>query len=298
MYLAILNQKVYPGAGDVDDCWAVATIWAYRASTGATSLPTMTAFRAAAGNPDRPGPTGGNITDIMRAVGRLWPSLPVEEYEHPSWDAFATKVKAGGIASLAVLSSLLPKTMRYGFMGAHQIGVFYENGFLIANPLAPQGSDPQPIKETILRDAALAVANGWVLAAIFPRGDDVFPDRIKYQWWTASPSDAALRVEPLRSSTVTMKLPGGTQIMSAGEYRDADGNSWRVAEWPVGSGTPVYFLRYGPGVAADHDFIAGPVATLGASAAELKAATQAGYGDAKAKAVAITKKAAAEAAAL
>lgn len=171
LILSILNQKLYPGAGDVDDCWAVATIWAYRAATDATVLPTVPEFRAAANKPDLPGPTGGNITDIMRAVAKLWPNLGVEEYEHPSWEPFVAKVKAGGIASLAVLSSLLPPALRFGFYGNHQVGVAYEGGqLLVANPLARQGSAPVPINEAHLRDAALGIANGWVLAAIFPRG--------------------------------------------------------------------------------------------------------------------------------
>ena len=165
--LAVLSQKSYPAAGDVDDCWAVATIWAHRAATGDTHLPTMTEFRAAAGNPDKPGPTGGNIADIMRACAKLWPGTAVQ-YSSPGWTPFVAAVKAGNIASLAVLSSKLPANLRFGFAGNHQVGVAYEGGQLVvANPLAPQGSAPIPITEDALHKAASAVANGWILAALF-----------------------------------------------------------------------------------------------------------------------------------
>ena len=294
MYLAILNQKVYPGAGDWDDCWAVATIWAYRAATDATSLPTVPEFRAAAKKPDKPGPTGGNITDIMRAVGVLWPHAGVVEYERPDWPSFSARVRAGDIASLALDSGLLPRQMRFGFDGSHQVGVAYVNGFLMANPLAPQGSEPIPIKETVLRDAALGIANGWVLAALFPRRDDVNLDRITYQWWTANGTDGVLRAAPVRSEAPVETLPAGTRILSIAEYVSPDGNDWRAAEWPIGSGTVRWFLRKGPGIPRDHDFIAQEFATFGdVSQADFDAVK-----DKLAKAVTIAKTAAADVAAL
>jgi hypothetical protein len=167
---AVLNQKVYPGAGDVDDCFVVATCWAARIA-GVRDLPTVKEFRAAANKPDLPGPSGGSITDIMRAVNVLWPDLGVTEYERPDWDAFALALRRGKVASLGVLSSLLPSKLRFGFGGAHQIGVLFDGGYLVANPLAPQGSEPIPISETALRNAARGLAMGWILAALFPRGD-------------------------------------------------------------------------------------------------------------------------------
>jgi hypothetical protein len=170
-YFAVLNQKLYPGAGDVDDCWVVATCWAARIA-GVRDLPTVTEFRAAANKPDKPGATGGSLTDIMRAVGVLWPDLGVVKYQSTNWDAFALALRRGKVASLGVLSSLLPAGLRFGFGGAHQVGVLFEGGYLVANPLAPQGSEPIPISETALRASARGLAQGWILAALFPRGGD------------------------------------------------------------------------------------------------------------------------------
>ena len=168
--LSVLDQRVYPGAGDIDDCWVVATQWAYRASTAyPRGMTTVPEFRKAAGKPDLPGPSGGSITDIMRAVRTLWPGLDVIEYERPSWSGFMGEMRTGRYASLAVLSSQLPAKLRFGFNGPHQVGVAMVGGtLLVANPLAKQGSAPIPITEAELARAAVNVANGWVLAALFP----------------------------------------------------------------------------------------------------------------------------------
>ena len=47
MILTVISQRLYPGAGDIDDCWVVATCWAARAA-GVAHLPTVPEFRAAA----------------------------------------------------------------------------------------------------------------------------------------------------------------------------------------------------------------------------------------------------------
>ena len=209
--------------------------WAFRAATGVTSLPTVPEFRAAANKPDKPGPTGGNITDIMRAVGRLWPSLGVVEYEHPDWDTFARKVKDGQIASLAILSSALPRKMRFGFDGAHQIGLVYENGFLMANPLAPQGSAPIPISEAYLKNAALAVSNGWVLAALFPRSDDM-QIHLKAEDWTPTlrndeyKTNGVFRDSPYPGGVTIDRAAPGEVVRSIAEVKTttATNNDWRL----------------------------------------------------------------------
>ena len=173
--LTVLNQRVYPGAGDVDDCFVVATEWAYRASTAnPTGMTTVPVFRKAAGKPDLPGPTGGNLDDIMLAVGKLWPALDVVGYKHPSWQGFMDAMREGRYASLAVLSSQLPSNLRFGFNGPHQVGVAMVAGvLLVANPLAKQGSAPIPISSVQLARAAAGLNNGWVMAALFPKESSV-----------------------------------------------------------------------------------------------------------------------------
>jgi hypothetical protein len=88
---------------------------------------------------------------------------------------------------------------------------------------------------------------------------DVTPTAVKLQQWTATADHAVLRTAPDRSLNPFVQVPGGTTIVSYAEFLTDDGHSWRVTEWPVGSGTPAYFIRYGPGIPADHDWIAGPI---------------------------------------
>lgn len=164
----VISQLNYPGAGDTDDCWCVATIWAALAADPSIRKPTVPEFRAAAHNPDLPGPTGGNLSQIVHASVALWPQLTVQAYSSTDWFGFSDKVRAGWIASLAVQSSALPAELRFGFLGAHQIGVAFDTGALmVMNPLARNGAALLPITELNLRSAARAVLNGWVTAALF-----------------------------------------------------------------------------------------------------------------------------------
>lgn len=164
----VLNQ-VIRDPGDADDCWVVATFWAARASDPGVRIPSIDAFRRAAGKPDRPGSQGGNLDDIMRGCREIWPGLAVTRYRG-AWEAFAGLVRGGRPASLAVLSSKLPARLRYGFLFPHQIGVAWDGAaFVVANPLAPEGSAPQRIDAPTLRAAAEALlSTREVLAAVFP----------------------------------------------------------------------------------------------------------------------------------
>lgn len=78
-----------------------------------------------------------------------------------------------------------------------------------------------------------------------------------YQEWTAAGTDGVLRATPARSAAITARLPAGTVVVSRGEAEDPAGNHWRLIEYPKDSRNPAWLLRYGPGVAKDHDFKAG-----------------------------------------
>jgi hypothetical protein len=170
---AIMSQVTYPGAGDVDDCAIVATFWAARAAGYTGSLPTIAQFRAAAGVPDKPGPTGLLNTQVWRGVqGTALATLhPIMRALQP-WDVFADALKRGEIASVALDSSKLPSSLRYGFMGAHRVGLAWRNRWMIANPLGPDGSAPLPIAELALKTAILANGGGFVYAVTFPPLED------------------------------------------------------------------------------------------------------------------------------
>jgi hypothetical protein len=166
-----LSQKTYPGVGDIDDCWVVATVWAARRATHQSqNLPNCKVFRAAAGDPDNGYKDGGTLDEIVQAVNRLYPHLAdVKFAEQYGWSNFMMKLNRGYTASLAVRSSYLPARLRYGFYGTHQIAVFKRSGRLyIMNPLQAQGSDPTPISEGDLKTATYKYANGWVLADLIP----------------------------------------------------------------------------------------------------------------------------------
>jgi len=162
-----LSQVGYPGAGDIDDCWAVATIWAANAA-GYSYRPNMSVFRAAAHNPDRPGPTGGTLDDVMRGARGCYPGAHIRRYHSSSWDGFISLLKAGWVGSLAVLSSALPSNLHYGFHGRHQIGVAYQNGsYFVMNPLQRNGARPDAISGADLRRAARGFTGGTISACLF-----------------------------------------------------------------------------------------------------------------------------------
>ena len=98
-------------------------------------------------------------------------------------------------------------------------------------------------------------------------GADMDKFSVVFQWWTASDADAVLRDDTDRAKVPVMRLPGGTQIPSVGEWVDPATNiNWRKTSKGLVEGTsdrtPLYFIRTAPGIPADHDFIAGPFGTL------------------------------------
>lgn len=167
----VISQKLYPGVGDIDDCWVVATVWAARGADRCSQKPTIREFRAAAGNPDDPyRADGGNIYQIAQAVPVVWPLAKFTRMVSQDWAYFMGHLDAGDYITVALLSKLLPASMRYGFNGAHQVGLVKTGGRIyLMNPLAPDGSQPQPISETALRTAIRGVANGWIMGGAFKR---------------------------------------------------------------------------------------------------------------------------------
>ena len=98
-------------------------------------------------------------------------------------------------------------------------------------------------------------------------------DALVRQNWTANGTNGVLRAIPERAAPVTVRLAAGAPIVSWGEYFDTAGNSWRFAEYPAGSRQTAYFLRTGPGVAKEHDFLAGAIDPPTDCTAAIKAAT-------------------------
>jgi len=158
----------YPGAGDIDDCWVVATVWAAIAA-GETYKPSVPVFRSLAGNPDRPGPTGGSGYHVWKGSVGAWPNHKIRKYTSSNWDGFISLLKAGWIASLGIRLSGLPSSHRYGYKdGLHQIGVAYQNGtYYYMDPNQPNGSAPRAVSGYELRTAARGFSGGTISATMF-----------------------------------------------------------------------------------------------------------------------------------
>lgn len=170
-YERALNQKVYPGVGDIDDCWVVATIWAIRRETRQTThLPNCKVYRAAAGDPDDGRKDGGTLDEIAQGASRLYPHINFIKYAKPNgWAGLVALLDKGYTVSIATKSSYLPRAYRFGFLGTHQIAAFKRDGkFYIMNPLQPQGSAPMRISEASLKSAVYHFANGWVMGLVVP----------------------------------------------------------------------------------------------------------------------------------
>lgn len=169
----VFNQKVYPGAGDVDDCVPTSMIQAYATQPAHKPLPTIPQFRAAAGVPDKPGPTGLTIAQAAIGARKLWSETPIVAQAF-TWADFTARAYANGgrtPISLSLDSGALPVALRYGFDGLHQVTVWYEGGkWWIANPLQANGSAPRTISSSALHKAGGAFAgDGKMYAVIFPR---------------------------------------------------------------------------------------------------------------------------------
>lgn len=157
-YPGVFNEVSWPGAGDppghADDCHPMSDFWALVAAGVLTKaqLPTLTAYRLAAGAPDLPGVTVGmDNVQALAAIKKLVPQARAFSYVG-TIDGFKAWTKKGAMASLSVDSGLLPADHRFGFLGSHQVAV--ADYFYMMNPLAPSGSAPVFILETDLRRAA------------------------------------------------------------------------------------------------------------------------------------------------
>lgn len=168
------SQPLMPGAGDVDDCWCTSDLQCVHACAPWLALPTIPAWREAAGNPDRPGPTGGTIEQSAQAIRGFYPRLAIEVLDTDAavaFAAFANKLKAetGRIATVELLSGALPPALRFGFLGTHRCSVWWQpgTGWRMFNPLQPAHQRALELTEDELRTALRAHAEV-VHAIVFP----------------------------------------------------------------------------------------------------------------------------------
>lgn len=179
MALGVFSQISWPGVGDVDDCWIIATYWALVATGVMTreQLPSIYEFREAAGRPDKPGPSGGNNGNLITALNKLAPEADVRRFSG-SLASFTKQLKLGYVASLSLDSGRLPKYLQFGFTGNHQVSVYYQGGkFYIMNPLAKSGSGLLPITASALQFAAGGLFGDGQFHAVLIKAGEVKPPK-------------------------------------------------------------------------------------------------------------------------
>ena len=162
-----ISQIGYLGAGDIDDCWCVATIWAAKAAGVPDWHVSVTEYRHWARNPDRPGSTGGSALGVDRGAVGCWPNAKIRRYHSSSWDGFISLLKTGWIGSLCIRAGALPSRLQHGFKGLHQVGIaYYEGKYYIADPLAPNNSRPREITGAEIRKAARGFSGTTIYATL------------------------------------------------------------------------------------------------------------------------------------
>jgi hypothetical protein len=216
----VLSQRTYPGAGDVDDCWVVATVWAAVASVPSIWRPSVTTFRKYAGDPDDGINDGGSIDECFKGAKGCWPSLDSTLWKANEFTGLLTLIKAGRPASVALDSAALPSRLRFGFYGKHQVGIAWDGTKLLcANPLAAQGSRPLTITAAELKTAmSRLVSPSAYRAVLFPKV--AAPKPVPH--WAAE--IAADIQAAYRSTTVAAKLRslGITSYGDALNYSDLE----------------------------------------------------------------------------
>lgn len=207
--VGVLNQARWPGAGDVDDCWCLADFQALLAVAPWIVLPGIPAYRAAAGNPDLPGPTGGTIAHSRRAIRALFPELDIEATDgEMAWPALLELVRAGRPASLAVVSGALPPRLQFGFAGKHRVMVWSNGAELrVLNPLAPAHSRGLVIEPAALRNAVEAWGAG-VRAVIMPTAAAAFRGHPLYAEAIAEARRAEFRRQAAGARVALVPLEG------------------------------------------------------------------------------------------
>jgi hypothetical protein len=191
--IRILSQKLWPAAGDVDDCWVLASLMAVIAVSPWSWPVNVTQFRAAAGDPDKPGPTPGGVNDAYRAVRKLYPNLAVTLATGWTAAKILAAIKTNRPAYISVKAGALPSNCQFGFTGNHAVMLMWRAAtgtapatLYLYNPLAPAYAGPITISEAAITKAMNAHTGG-PAALIMPSVEDAFKTHPLYQAPAAAP---------------------------------------------------------------------------------------------------------------
>lgn len=178
--IRVLAQTLWPAAGDVDDCWVLASLMAVNAVAPWLWLVNVTQFRTAAGNPDLPGPTPGGVAQAFKAMRSLYPQLAVTLATDWTSSKILATIKTNRPAYVSVKSGALPAALQFGYLGDHAVFVEYRAAtgsavasFYLGNPLAKAHSSPVAITAAALQKAMDAHTGG-AKALIMPTVEAAF----------------------------------------------------------------------------------------------------------------------------
>lgn len=180
--VGVLGQAFWPGAGDVDDCWAVSDLQGVAAVAPWLQLVTIPKYREAADRPDLPGPSGGRIQDSAKALRKLYPGLGFAAYQDATssgaglrFSDWLPMLKGGRPSSVEIVAGSLPARLRHGFAGLHRVLVFWDpqDGWRILDPLAAPHSRAEKIEGLELEAAVRAVGTS-VHAIVFATPAEAF----------------------------------------------------------------------------------------------------------------------------
>lgn len=164
----VFSQRTWPGHDpnpadgrpDLDDCWAVSGIQLGNVTAPWLRLPSVAAFRNAAGIRDTAaGTEGGRIGPIVRGCRAVYPSIAqlVHGRYGVAVDEFRGELEQHRPLSVSIVSGELPERLRYGFNGLHQVTIAERGGRVrIANPLQRCESRWESIGFDDIRRAAMA----------------------------------------------------------------------------------------------------------------------------------------------
>jgi hypothetical protein len=139
----VLSQRKWFKAGDIDDCWVLSAIQCASVSAPWLYLPTVTDFRAAAGDPDDGKSDGGNPNEIAKGVIGTWPQFKgkLKVMNGGIYDKLIDYLLEGRPCSVAFDMTKVPDKYRYGVTVPHQMSIVVKDGGdgakLLANPMAP-----------------------------------------------------------------------------------------------------------------------------------------------------------------
>lgn len=187
----VFNQKRWPQAGDVDDCWVISAVQAANVTSPWLRLVSVPTFRKHAHNIDVQGQAnGGNITEIKRGLEGTYPSLAgsLKVKRGTGWMDLMMQLDLGRPVTVAIDSAKLPPDLAFGFTGLHQITLAVPERLvdkpklLYANPLAPVYSRWLEVPRQAVRDAVMSygkLVNGnrgaWFIA--LPTDDEALAIR-------------------------------------------------------------------------------------------------------------------------